>query len=194
MSQVSRYHPMLVVLHWILALLIPIALALGTFVMAKIPNSDPMKVDALRGHMAGGTLILTLMLSRLLIRFGTNRPAAAATGSAVFDKLAWTSHRLLYVAVISMAAIGLLMANETGILGILIGQRPELPADFWVYKLRTAHYLISRLLWVLIALHVAGAFYHTLIRRDGLLRRMWFGMRDIRGNESAAAPVSRRTF
>jgi cytochrome b561 len=29
----------------------------------------------------------------------------------------------------------------------------------------------------LIALHVAGALYHTLILRDGLLRRMFFGRR-----------------
>jgi len=77
------------------------------------------------------------------------------------------------------------MAIEAGILGILIGQHPQIPADFWVYNSRHAHYLISRLLMVLIALHVAGALYHTLIRRDRLLRRMWFGRRVIRGNESA---------
>ena len=192
MPQVSRYHPALVVLHWLLAILIPTALALGVLVVAKIPNSDPMKAEALRGHMAGGILILTLMLLRLLIRFATRRPAAASTGNSLFDGLAWVSHRLLYLAVIGMAAAGLTMAIETGILGILIGQHPQVPADFWVYSSRYAHYLISRLLMVLIALHIAGALYHTLIRRDGLLRRMWFGRRVIRGNESALgtdAPV-----
>jgi cytochrome b561 len=185
MPQVSRYHPALVVLHWLLAILIPTALALGVLVVAKIPNSDPMKAEALRGHMAGGILILTLMLLRLLIRFATRRPAAASTGNSLFDGLAWVSHRLLYLAVIGMAAAGLTMAIETGILGILIGQHPQVPADFWVYSSRYAHYLISRLLMVLIALHIAGALYHTLIRRDGLLRRMWFGRRVILGNESA---------
>lgn len=185
MPQVSRYHPALVVLHWLLAILIPTALALGVLVVAKIPNSDPMKAEALRGHMAGGILILTLMLLRLLIRFATRRPAAASTGNSLFDGLAWVSHRLLYLAVVGMAAAGLTMAIETGILGILIGQHPQVPADFWVYSSRYAHYLISRLLMVLIALHIAGALYHTLIRRDGLLRRMWFGRRVILGNESA---------
>jgi len=185
MPQVSRYHPALVVLHWLLAILIPTALALGVLVVAKIPNSDPMKAEALRGHMAGGILILTLMLLRLLIRFATRHPAAASTGNSLLDGLAWVSHRLLYLAVIGMAVVGLMMAIESGILGILIGQHPQIPADFWVYNLRHAHYLISRLLMVLIALHIAGALYHTLIRRDGLLRRMWFGRRVIRGNESA---------
>jgi NAD(P)-dependent dehydrogenase (short-subunit alcohol dehydrogenase family)/cytochrome b561 len=183
MSQVSRYHPVLVALHWLLALLVPTALVLGIFVMARIPNSDPMKAEALRGHMAGGILILTLMLLRLAIRFGTDRPASALTGSALLDGLAWVSHRLLYIGVIAMAAVGLSLAAEAGILGILFGERPHLPPDFWDYKLRVAHYLISRLLIALIALHVAGALYHTLLRRDGLLGRMWFGKQVIQRNE-----------
>jgi len=194
MPQVSRYHPMLVALHWILALLIPTALALGTLVMAKIPTTDPMKVDALRGHMAGGILILTLMLMRFLIRFFADRPAAASTGSHLFDRLAQASHRMLYIAVIGMAAIGLSLALETGTLGILIGESPRLPADFWAYKLRWAHYLISRLLWALIALHVAGALYHVLLRKDGLLRRMWFGRRFIGSDALAMTSATRRPF
>ena len=179
MSQALRYHPVLVVLHWLLALLVPTALALGTFVMARIPTNDPTKIDALRGHMAGGVLILTLMLVRLVMRSGSSRPARASAGSAFLDGLAWLSHRLRYLGVIGMALVGLSLALETGILGILIGEHPQMPADFWAYKLRTAHYLISRALWALIALHIAGALYHSLIRKDGLLRRMWFGRRVI---------------
>jgi len=192
MSPASRYHPILVVLHWLLALLIPTALALGTFVMARIPTSDPSKIDALRGHMAGGILILTLMLVRLVIRFGTHRPARALTGSAVLDRLAWLSHRLLYIGVIGMAVVGLSLALETGTLGILIGEHPQLPGDFWAYKLRGAHYLISRALGALIALHVAGALYHTFIRKDALLRRMWLGRRVIPGDQSSTVRLSRR--
>ena len=41
MSQVSRYHPALVILHWLLAVLTIAALVLGALVMVKIPNSDP---------------------------------------------------------------------------------------------------------------------------------------------------------
>jgi len=56
MPEVSRYHPMLVALHWLLAFLIIAALALGALIMAKLPNSDPMKLEALRSHMFGGWL------------------------------------------------------------------------------------------------------------------------------------------
>lgn len=192
MSQALRYHPVLVVLHWLLALLVPTALALGTFVMARIPTNDPTKIDALRGHMAGGVLILALMLVRLVMRSGSSRPARASAGSAFLDGLAWLSHRLLYIGVIGMALVGLSLALETGILGILIGEHPQMPADFWAYKLRTAHYLISRALWALIALHIAGALYHSLIRKDGLLRRMWFGRRVIPADKSSVVRLSGR--
>ena len=184
MSQVSRYHPLLVLLHWLLALLVPTALVLGVWVMAPIPNDSPMKIEALRGHMAGGILILALMLLRLLIRLGTGHPASASTGIALLDRLAWISHHALYVAVIGMGAAGLLLATESGILGLLIGKPAQIPADFWVYNLRAAHYLISRLLLLLIALHVAGALYHTFVGRDGLLRRMGFGARAISKGET----------
>src|SRR5215475_14039471 len=96
--QVSRYHPLLVTLHWLLAVLIIAALALGAFVMAPTPNTDPMKLEALRSHMLGGSVILVLMLVRLAVRSRTAQPAPARTGRAILDRLAWASHRLFYVA------------------------------------------------------------------------------------------------
>jgi cytochrome b561 len=186
MTMVSRYHPLLVALHWILAFLIIAALALGALVMAKMPNTDPTKIEALRSHMIGGTLILVLMLVRLVARIRTQHPATPSTGNAILDRLAWASHRLLYVAVLGQAFSGIYMALQTGLPGIIFSGG-ALPADFWVYPIRTVHYLFSRLLMALIALHVAGALYHTLFLRDGLLRRMFFGRRVIAVTDSGPA-------
>jgi cytochrome b561 len=177
MSQVSRYHPLLVALHWLLAMLIIAALALGALVMAKMPTTDPTKIEALRSHMVGGTLILLLMLVRLLVRARTQHPPTPSTGNRALDRLAWASHRLLYVAVVGMAVSGMIMALQTGLPSIVFAGEGTLPADFWAYPIRSVHYLFSRLLMALIALHIAGALYHTLILRDGLLRRMLFGRR-----------------
>jgi cytochrome b561 len=184
MPKVTRYHPVLVALHWMLALLTIAALALGALVMVKIANSDPMKLEALRSHMTGGVLILLLMLVRLFVRMRTEHPAAASTGNSMLDRLAWVSHRLFYVAVLGMAGSGIVMALQTGLPAIVFGSGGALPVDFWVFPVRTVHYLFSRLLMALIALHVAGAFYHTLILKDGLLRRMFFGRRILQGTDS----------
>ena len=50
---------------------------------------------------------------------------------------------------------------------------------------RTVHYVVSRVLITLIALHIIAALYHALILRDGLLGRMFFGRRTV-----TSAPAS----
>ncbi len=190
MAQVSRYHPLLVALHWVLAFLIIAALALGALVMVNIPNSDPTKLEALRSHVAGGVLILLLMLVRLFVRVQTEHPSAASTGNPTLDRLAWASHRLFYVVVMGMAGSGVFMVLQAGLLAIVFGGDGVLPADFWAFPVRTVHYVFSRLLMALIALHVAGALYHTLIQKDGLLRRMFFGRRVVATTDSTTLTVN----
>jgi cytochrome b561 len=47
MKPASRYHPLLVALHWLLAALILAALAVGFFGLAAMPNADPQKIAGL---------------------------------------------------------------------------------------------------------------------------------------------------
>src|SRR5579864_3204961 len=185
MTQVYRYHPALVVLHWALALLIIAALALGALVMVNIPNTSPMKLEALRSHMSGGMAILVLMLIRLVIRARTAHPAPVSAGHPLLDRMAWLSHRMFYGTVIIMAGSGIIMALQTGLFDTVFLGNGNLPADFWAFPVRFVHYVASRILMTLIAVHVVAAFYHALVLRDGLLRRMFFGRRT-----TAATPTS----
>ena len=54
----SRYQPVLVALHWLLALMIIGLLCLGFFVLADMPNTDPKKLVILVWHMTGGMFVL----------------------------------------------------------------------------------------------------------------------------------------
>jgi cytochrome b561 len=184
MTLVTRYHPILVALHWILAVLLTIALAGGALVLVKIPNTDPVKVDALRSHLIGSSVLVVLMLVRLLVRLRTDHPAPPSTGSSALDGVAWVSHRLLYAAVIGQGVSGWIMALQTG-LPHTVFHGSSLPADFWVYPIRSVHYVISRTLIALISLHVMGAIYHSLFLRDGLLKRMFFGRRIVKMSSSS---------
>ena len=185
MSKVSRYHPALVVLHWTLALLIIAALTLGALVMVKIPNTDPMKFEALRSHMGGGMAILVLMLARLVIRSRSEHPQPATAGHPLLDKLAWASHRLFYATVFAMAGSGIIMALQTGLFETVFFGHGNLPADLWVFPIRSVHYAISRILMTLIAIHVVAALYHAFVLRDGLLSRMFFGRRKVATAQSS---------
>jgi cytochrome b561 len=191
MRAIARYQPLLVVMHWLLALLILASLALGATVLVKIPNTDPMKIDALRNHLGGGLLLLVLMLMRLVVRIRTAHPPRASSGSPILDRLAWLSHRLLYMLVLAQAGSGLTLALQAGLPNALFGGHGALPPDFWVFPMRAVHYAISRLLMALIALHVAGALYHAFVLRDGLLRRMWFGSRVAAAQNAIASPGDR---
>lgn len=185
MPTVTRYHPVLVVLHWILAFMITAALALGALVMVHLPSNAPMKYEALRSHMIGGVLILVLMGLRFTIRQLTAIPAPAPTGNSLLDRLAKLSHRGFYSLVLAQVITGLVMAFQAHLPQILLFGHGTLPASFWTFPTRLPHYLISRMLMTLIAIHVAAALYHTFIRRDRLLRRMWFGKRLVPAGEQS---------
>jgi cytochrome b561 len=178
MKQVSRYHPLLVTLHWVLAVLIIAALILGYFALAAMPNSDPQKIRVLQLHMAGGMLILGLMVVRFIVRMWTSRPADATTGYPLLDRVAPISHYGFYVLVLLMAGTGYATAIVAGLPAIVFaGSGDPLPPSFLIYPTRIAHGYIGALLAGVISLHVLAALYHQFVRKDGLFRRMFFGRR-----------------
>ena len=178
-TEPTRYHPVLITLHWVLALMIILSLFVGGTMLAEMPNSDPGKVFALRGHMIFGIAILLLMLVRLVVRLRTNKPAHAETGNAMLDKLGVWTHWAFYLFVILMALSGIGISALAGLPPIVFGGSGDpLPADFWAYPPRYAHGLIANILMVLVILHIAAFAWHQWIKKDGLFRRMWFGKRD----------------
>ena len=172
---VSRYQPVLVALHWLLALMIIGLLCLGFFVVTNMPNDDPNKLEILVWHMAGGMFVLVLTILRLIIRLSSARPAAATTGSRLLDRLALIAHYGLYVIVFLMVATGW----YTGwlISGVFAHNGEVLPNSFAVFPSFQAHAVLATLLAGLIAVHIAAALYHQFVLKDGIFRRIWFGQR-----------------
>jgi cytochrome b561 len=187
MKQVSRYHPLLVTLHWVLAVVIIAQLTLGFFGLAATPNSDPQKIGILRVHMAGGVLILALMVIRFIVRMRTSRPADATTGYPLLDRIAPVSHYGFYVLVLLMAGTGFATAILAGLGEIVFGPSGvPLPPTLTIYPTFVAHVFFATFLVGFIILHVLAAFYHQFVRKDGLFRRMLFGRRVARQNEGTS--------
>src|SRR5262249_15379057 len=167
MKQISRYHPLLVTLHWVLAVLIIAELMLGFFGLAATPGFDPRKIGMLRVHMMGGVLIPALMVFRFIVRMRTSRPADATTVSAS------RSHRthlppLLLRAGPMMVGIGFATAIIAGLGEIVFGASGvPLPPTLMTYPAFVAHIFFAMLLSGFVILHVLAAFFHQLIRRDG---------------------------
>lgn len=175
----TRYHPILVTLHWVLALMILAGLFMGNVVLSETPNDDPFKLIALRMHMSAGIAILVLMLIRLVVRFTTAKPPEADIGNPLLNTLGRITHWLLYLVVIALAASGLATANMAGLPPIVFGGSGDpLPPDFSAFPPRAAHGALGALLGLLLLGHVGAALYHQYVRRDGIFGRMWFGQRD----------------
>ena len=141
MKQMSRYHPLLVTLHWLTAVLIVAALFVGFFVLATMPNADPRKINILLVHMAGGMLILALMVIRLIVRMLTSKPTAATTGSPLLDRIAPVVHYGFYLLVLLMVASGYATAILAGLSRSVFAHSGEpLPESFAIYPsfVRTA--------------------------------------------------------
>lgn len=172
----KRYHPLLVAIHWIMALMILISLAAGGLFLANMPPDNPQKILGLRGHMTFGMVIGVLLLIRLAARVATEHPPHAHTGNELLDRIRTWTHRLFYVLIAGMVLTGLAMAFGAGLFPIVFGGAGEtLPPELAELPQRAAHGLIALALIGLISLHSAAALRHHFLLKDGLIRRMWFG-------------------
>jgi cytochrome b561 len=174
----SRHHPALVALHWSSAMLVLAAIASGMIWLRETPNSSPDKIVQLRVHIILGITILELTVAQFAARALASRPARATTGIVLFDRLAVVTHLGLYAAVIVMALSGIATAALTDLLPILFGgSGVPLPQTFDELLPRKAHGVAAKIIIGLVSLHLLGALYHQVFRKDALLRRMWFGRR-----------------
>src|SRR5271169_6745747 len=117
MDTPKRYHPVLVTLHWLVALLVFTDLYIGYFYIRPIlmrgrggvPGTDLI----LKIHMAAGLLILALIVIRFIVRLSTRKPAPADAGFKIFNWIARPVHYALYFFVFVMTIVGLLLSLQT---------------------------------------------------------------------------------
>ena len=168
--QTFRYAKPQVAVHWLAAALIIFLLATGSLVLAGLPNTAE-KVGSLLVHMMLGGLAAMLVIARIVMRKRLPSPPALPG-----EKLARAGHMALNLVILLMAASGMMLVLQSGLLDVVFGSG-VLPEDFKVFTPRKIHGLVSRLAMGLIALHVLAALYHQFVKRDGLLWRMSFGVK-----------------
>lgn len=184
-GHVERYHPLIVTLHWLLAVAILGNLAVGGLLLDQVPNSDPAKPGLIRLHLATGLLILALMAVRLVTRLLTAKPPIPHQHKGL-RLLAAANHWGLYLFTFAMLSTGLGMAQMAHLFPLLQGVGVPLPASFEQLPPYAGHALFATVLLALIALHLAGTAYHYILRKENLLSRMWFGPR---GRAEGAGPT-----
>ena len=162
-----------VLIHWLTAILIIGLMASGT-IIAGLTDPDA-KTTLLKMHAPVGSLIGILTLFRIVWWLFIDKKPHHPKGSPKWQNFsAQVVHFGLYFAVLLMAASGIGMFLLSGAGPIIAGWVDAPLPDFNDYPPRQAHGIGVWLLVGLLATHVGAALYHTVILKDGLLRRMWF--------------------
>lgn len=183
----DRYGAIAKALHWSIALLF-----LGSYASVYFrqwftePKTEP-NLAALHLHLSFGITIGVLVLLRVLYRLWDVQPHPLPA-PAWQQAAARTVHALLYAAMIVMPITGYLGTGvATEFFGLFVIPKFQ---DTWLFATLVQGWLglsfqefekpidvIHKtagawVVWVLIAVHVAGALQHHLVRKDDTLRRM----------------------
>ena len=163
--------------HWLVVALVLAQITIALVLPAILPKSAEDSITA--WHLATGSTILLVMLLRLAWRLTHPMPPAPTDLPPALRVLARGTHWAFYLVLILLPLLGWMAANAYGatpwLLGLVPLPRLLAPNQAVAERIGTAHKAVATLLLALIALHVSGALYHALVRRDGVIRRMFLG-------------------
>lgn len=169
------------VLHWLVAGILLLSLATGLslgwlgFEGAMERLGETLTNLLYTAHKTLGVLMLGLMTARVLTRLLFVVPLHEPPLPPLQRVLSTSVHHLLYLALLAMPVLGWMATASGGFpvqflhwnLPGLIGESEALSEQLFLWH--------GRLGWIilgLVVLHIAGALFHWLIRRDGVMKRM----------------------
>jgi cytochrome b561 len=170
-----RYTNTAMLLHWLMAILIVSAFALG-LTMVDIPGLTPTKLRYFSWHKWLGITVLGLACLRLLWRLTHPAPAYPASMARWQKKAASALHLLMYFLIFAVPVSGYFYSLAAGVPVVYLGIIP-LPVlidanQAWKPILKLVHYWLNVTLLAGFCLHVLAALKHHFIDRDGVFKRI----------------------
>ena len=161
------------VLHWVTAVCVLAMLFIGVGMVSTVM---PKYLTLVSIHKPLGIAILVLVLVRLAVRLRRGAPPLPADLPEPLKLAAHLSHYLLYALLIAMPLIGWGMLSAAAYpvrmypglyLPAILPQSDRLHTILW-----DAHFYLAFAIFALILLHIAAAFFHLLVRKDGVFETM----------------------
>ena len=169
----ARYSATAIAIHWLAALLILGAIAMGVYMTGL--QVSPTRLRLYNWHKWLGFTIFALSALRLLWRL-SHRPPPEVAMPAWQRRAAHVSHRAMYVLFFAVPIAGWLYSSASGFPVVVFGVLPlpdlVTPDESLARALKPWHTNLALALGALIALHVAAVCKHQFVDRDGLLSRM----------------------
>jgi cytochrome b561 len=177
----ARYTRVAIVLHWTIAALIVLNLAIGLL-------HDSVFKGWIPAHKAIGMTVLLLSLVRLGWRLGHPAPAMPRDIPAWQRGVAHASHWAFYLLMLMLPISGWIFTSAAekryplDFFGLFpLPYLPIGPSKGLAQGFNTAHGLMGWVLLALFVLHVAAALKHHFVDRDAVLARMTPGVRNPAG-------------
>ena len=173
-ESIPRYPGKSILLHWLVAILIIAAFALGTY-MTDLKFS-PTKLKLYSWHKWIGVTLLALVALRLLVRLFGSAPPYPDCMKPWEKQLANLTHIALYGLMFAVPLSGYLYTYAAGFpvvyLGLielpaLVTPNPDMKDNF-----KELHEALTNGMLLLVLLHVAAALKHHFIDKDNILKRM----------------------
>jgi cytochrome b561 len=160
------------ILHWLMAAMLLSMLFIGVAMVSSLSAYHQLVAI----HRPLGIAILVLAVARALNRHFSELPPFPETMSSLERRVASASEKLLYTLMFALPLVGWSMLSAGGYPIVMCGSfhlPPILPASPMVYAvLRKAHTVLAYTLFLTFLGHLGAILFHTLIVRDGILRRM----------------------
>jgi cytochrome b561 len=175
-STIERYTLIQKLLHWLIALAVIGALGVGT--LLEYLDSGAFKNQLYALHKATGMAILGLMVLRITARIVFGAPPLPIGVPSWQRTAAGASHFLLYALILLMPVVGWAATSAFpapipffGLFDVppLIGADRDLSKQLF-----SIHSIMGKIIFAIVAIHIAAALHHGLSRKDGVLRRIWF--------------------
>ena len=163
--------------HWWTVLLIAIQVPVGLFMVryGAATNFAAPTGQLYDLHKILGLVILLLVVVRLAYRLLHGAPADEPTLQPWEKGLSHLTHWGIYLGLLVVPLIGWLAISYYGPFAPFGIKLPALAAqdDAKATQMFFVHMIAAYVLIVLVGMHVAGALFHYVVRRDGVLARMW---------------------
>jgi cytochrome b561 len=173
----KKYSSFAVLLHWVMALLI-ISVWIIAIAIDDMPLS-PARITGLSWHKWLGVTVFLLVLVRITWRATHPTPPLMVKMPAWQEKAMHLTHWGLYALMLIVPVVGWLMSSAKGYTVNYFGlfELPDLVEQDKAlgHLLKEIHEVLANSLMLLVGLHIAAAFKHQWVDRDGLLSRMSFG-------------------
>ena len=175
-------HPLLVrLIHWLSVLVVGWMLLSGVaFWLLEWKAIKEMFGGDVTGqiyffHKSFGVLLLLLVILRLIVRFALPRPAPMPGLPAKQERVALVVQTGLYLVMLGVPLSGWLGTSAGGFpINFFFTNLPPLVAKNHdlAETVFTAHLIGGLVMLLLVGLHVGAAFFHKLVLKNGMLRRI----------------------